>query len=49
MVMVNIGYKNMKHLEVKIKEHEINGKNKNIIDCIGVLMNYRRVTGLELT
>jgi hypothetical protein len=33
MVMVHIGDKNMEYLENKSKELEINGKNKNIIDC----------------
>jgi hypothetical protein len=32
MLNVHIGDRNMNHLEVNIKELEIKGKNKNIVD-----------------
>ena len=41
MLNVRIGDRNMNHLEVHIKEHEINGKNKNIVD------SYRGNTALK--
>jgi len=37
MVMVHIGDRNIEYLEGKIKEPEINGRNKNIIDLYGVI------------
>jgi len=36
-VNVHIGDRYVEYLENKIKELEINGKNKDIIDCIGTL------------
>jgi hypothetical protein len=32
MVVVHIKDRNIEYLEGKINEHEINGKNKNIVD-----------------
>jgi hypothetical protein len=41
MIMVHVRENNVKHLEVKINELEINGKNKNIIEL------YRGISELK--